>query len=106
MRVLLDECLPVRLERELADHQVSTAREIGLAGKNDGVLLDFACAYFDVLVTIDQGALAQERFAGRNVGVITLQARSNSFAALAPLLSPLRRALTAAAPGQVLALGI
>ena len=33
MRVLLDECLPRRLKRLLADHEVVTVPEAGWAGK-------------------------------------------------------------------------
>lgn len=40
MRVLLDECLPERLRDELPGHQVRTAREAGLAGKKNGLLIE------------------------------------------------------------------
>lgn len=39
MRVLLDECLPRRLRREIAGHQVVTAQELGHSGKKNGDLL-------------------------------------------------------------------
>jgi predicted nuclease of predicted toxin-antitoxin system len=105
MRVLLDECLPEPLKLELPGHQVRTAHEAGLAGKKNGILLELASAQFDVLVTIDRSLPAQQHLAGQTLGVVVLRARSNSFAALKPLLPNLRKALTTIAPGQVVRLG-
>src|SRR4051812_33986996 len=93
MRVLLDECLPERLKEELPGHEVRTAREAGLAGRKDGVLLDLAAAQFDVLVTIDRSMPAQQNFSGRRIGVVVLRARSNSFNSLKPLLPALQQVL-------------
>jgi predicted nuclease of predicted toxin-antitoxin system len=104
MRVLLDECLPERLKDELPGHQVLTAREAGLAGKKNGLLLELAATHYDVLVTIDRSLPAQQNMTGRTIGVIVVSARSNSFRALAPLLPELLQALTGVTPGQVLRL--
>jgi predicted nuclease of predicted toxin-antitoxin system len=104
MRILLDECLPERLKDELPDHDVRTAREAGLAGKKNGILLDLASAQFEVLVTIDQNLPDQQHLEGK-LGVVIVRARSNSFAALAPLMPALRQALSAITPGQVLRVG-
>ena len=50
MRVLLDECLPRRLKRELVGHDARTAPEMGWASKRNGELLRAAVAdtRFDV----------------------------------------------------------
>ena len=103
MRVLLDECLPERLKDELPGHQVRTAREAGLAGKKNGLLLEFAATQFDVLLTIDRSLPAQQNMTGRTIGVIVVSARSNSYKAL-PLLPEILQALTAITPGQVIRL--
>ena len=50
MRVLLDECLPRRLKRELVGHDVKTAPEMGWAAMRNGELLALAAAQFDVFV--------------------------------------------------------
>jgi putative addiction module component (TIGR02574 family) len=55
MRLLLDECVPKRLKRELSGHQVLTVREAGWAGFKNGALLRPAGGQFDVPVTVDQG---------------------------------------------------
>ena len=39
MRVLLDECVPRPLRRELAGHDVQTVQELGWAGKRNGELI-------------------------------------------------------------------
>jgi len=54
MRVLLDECLPKRLKRELAGHEVQTVPEAGWAGRENGELLQLAAGKFDAFITIDR----------------------------------------------------
>ena len=52
MRVLLEECLPRRLKRELAGHHVRTAPEMGWASKRNGELLQLAQREFDVFLQV------------------------------------------------------
>ena len=54
MRVLLDECLPRALRRELPGHEVKTVGEAGWAGVTNGELLKLAAGHFDVLLTVDR----------------------------------------------------
>lgn len=54
MKVLLDECLPKKLKREVNGDVVKTVPEMGWAGKKNGVLLRLAEQEFDVLLTNDQ----------------------------------------------------
>jgi hypothetical protein len=54
VRVLLDECLPRRLKRELVGHDVRTAPEMGWASKTNGELLALAAVEFDVFLTSDR----------------------------------------------------
>ena len=64
MRLLLDECVPKRLRRELSGYDVQTVREAGWAGLKNGALLRAADGSFDALITVDQGrpAFARYRF--------------------------------------------
>jgi hypothetical protein len=50
VRVLLDECVDWRLGRELAPHEVKTARQMGWTALKNGELLALASAHFDVFV--------------------------------------------------------
>jgi Domain of unknown function (DUF5615) len=54
MRVLLDECVPRKLKRELANHEVQTVTEHGWSGIKNGDLLKLAEAEFDIFLTVDQ----------------------------------------------------
>lgn len=54
MRVLLDECVPRKLKRELTEHQVLSVTERGWSGIENGELLALAEAEFDVFLTVDQ----------------------------------------------------
>ncbi len=54
MSILLDECLPRRLKREIGDHEVVTVPEMRWAGIKNGDLLRRAEREFDVFVTVDQ----------------------------------------------------
>jgi hypothetical protein len=47
VRVLLDECLPRRLKRELVGHDARTAPEMGWASKRNGELLVLAAGQFE-----------------------------------------------------------
>ena len=39
MQILLDECVPKPLKRELTDYQIRTVVEMGWSGKKNGELL-------------------------------------------------------------------
>lgn len=51
MRVLLDECVPKRLRRELTEHFVSTVPQEGFAGLKNGKLLAAIQDKWDVLLS-------------------------------------------------------
>lgn len=55
MRILLDECLPKKLKRELAEFDVMTVADCHWKGKKNGQLLRLAEKQFDVFITIDRG---------------------------------------------------
>jgi hypothetical protein len=55
MRLLLDECVPKRLKRELPGHEVNTVQDMGWAGFQNGALLELANGQFDAFLTVDQG---------------------------------------------------
>lgn len=64
MRVLLDECLPRRLKRELVGHDARTAPEMGWASKRNGDLLRAAVARgFEAFVTVDRKLQHQQNLA-------------------------------------------
>lgn len=101
MRVLLDECVPRGLRRELPDHEVKTVAEMGWAGVTNGALLRLAEKEFDVFLTVDRNLEYQQDLSGTTLAVILLRAPSNDIVVLRPLLPAVREALDKAKPGTV-----
>ena len=103
MRVLLDECLPRRLKRELVGHDTRTAPEMGWASKRNGELLALAVGQFDAFLTADRNLSYQQDVSSFDIAIVVLVARSNRFEDLRTLaprileILPLakRRAVTA-----------
>ncbi|MGH9930313.1 MAG: DUF5615 family PIN-like protein [Pyrinomonadaceae bacterium] len=60
MRLLLDECIPRKLKRDLVGHEVATAVEAGYSGMKNGILLRAASSNYDVLITVDQNLPLQQ----------------------------------------------
>jgi len=55
MRILLDECAPRPLKRELADYEIRTVVEMGWSEKKNGeLLLLMSQESFTILLTTDQ----------------------------------------------------
>jgi hypothetical protein len=77
MRVLLDECVPRALRKELLDHEVKTVGEAGWTGVKNGELLQLAAGHFDVLLTVDRSLEYQQNFAGVALSVIVMHASTN-----------------------------
>jgi hypothetical protein len=93
VRVLLDECLPRRLKRELVGHDVKTAPEMGWASKRNGELLDVAVSRFDVFLTADRNLSYQQNVSAFDIAVVVLAARSNRLDDLRPLVPRLLEVL-------------
>lgn len=102
MRILLDECVPRRLRRELARHDVRTVPEMGWSGKKNGELLQLLAGQgFEVLLTVDQNLRYQQNLQAAGVAVVVLVAASNRLADLVPLMPSVRAALGSIRPGDV-----
>jgi len=102
MRLLLDECVPKRLGRLLAPHDVQTVQQAGWGGLKNGDLLTRAAEAFDVFVTVDQGIRYQQNIVAYDICVAALAARTNDIKDLSPLVPQLLEVLVDAKPGQVL----
>ena len=101
MRVLLDECVPRALGKELVGHDVRTVVEAGWAGVKNGELLQSAVDLFDVLFTVDRNLEYQQNFAGVRLAVIVMHAPSNDVTVLRPLMPAVLAAIPKAKPGMV-----
>jgi len=84
MRILLDECAPRPLKRELADYEIRTVVEMGWSGKKNGELLRLMSQEgFTILLTTDQNLRYQQNLQQAGVAVIVLVASSNRLPDLA-----------------------
>ena len=101
MRLLLDECVPKRLKRELVGHEVQTVQNMGWAGIKNGTLLKLADGQFDVLLTVDQGIEYQQDLSGLKISVVVMLAASNDIGDLRPLLPGVEQALASLRTGEI-----
>jgi hypothetical protein len=99
VRVLLDECLPRGLARELLGHEVQTVTQAGWSGVSNGELLRRAAGSYDFLITIDQ-RFAEGLSVPGSLTLITLTARSNRLAVLMPLVPAILNALQTPRRGE------
>jgi len=105
MRLLLDECVPKRLKRELPGHEVKTVQDMGWAGIKNGALLKLADGQFDALVTVDQGIEYQQDVSGLTISVVVMLAASNDVDDLRPLLPGVEQALASLRTGEIIRVG-
>lgn len=105
MRVLLDECVPRKLRRELPDHEVRTVTEAGWNGTKNGALLALAAHHFDVFLTVDANLQYQQNLSNLPISVILVLAYSNDVDVLRPLMSRVRDILAAIEPGRLYVVG-
>src|SRR5947207_234917 len=105
MRVLLDECVPRGLQKELSGHEVKTVGQAGWAGVKNGALLGRAATQFDVLLTVDRNLEYQQNFADVALAVIVIDSPSNDIDVLRPFMPGVREALKKAKPGTITHVG-
>jgi predicted nuclease of predicted toxin-antitoxin system len=105
MRILLDECVPRRLRRELSGHDVETVPEMGWASLENRALLEIASGKFDILLTTDQRLSYQQTVSDYAIAVVVLVARRNKLEMLLPLLPELRIVISQVKPGEVRRVG-
>ena len=101
MHILIDECLPKKLKRELKGHTVFTVQEKGWSGIENGDLLRIAEKEFDVWLTADRGIEYQQNLNHFNIAVVVLVAYRNRLDALLPLMPRLQEVLQVIQPHQI-----
>ena len=85
MRVLIDACLPVKLQQHIPLDEIASVRGKGWHRLKNGELLDRAQHEFDVLITMDKSIPSQQRLAQYSIGLLIVRAPSNRLSALLPL---------------------
>ncbi len=105
MRVVLDECLPRRLTRELPGHEARTVQQMGWSGISNGKLLSLIRGQFDAFITVDSNLAYQQNLSALPVAVVVLRAPSNKIEDLRPLLPLLLATLTVLKPCELRLVG-
>ena len=76
--MLLDECVPRPLMRDLVGHDVRHVVDMGWSSKRNGELLQLMVAEgFEALLTVDQSLEFQQNLRAAGVGVVVAFARTN-----------------------------
>ncbi len=101
MRVLLDECLPKKLKRDIEADFAQTVPEAGWASKKNGELLRLAATNFDVLLTNDQNMEHQQNLKKFDLAFVVLVAPTNDIADLQPLMSAANEVLKTIKVGEI-----
>ena len=101
MRVLLDECLPKKLKREVNAEFVTTVPEVGWATIQNGALLRLAEQNFDVFLTNDQNLEHQQNLRKLNLAIVVLVAFTNDVEDLKPLMRAANEVLNKISAGEI-----
>jgi hypothetical protein len=103
MRILLDECLPKDLARELPGHDVTTVPQAGWASISNGKLLRLIAdsGKFDLFLTVDKRLPQQNETLALPFAIVVLRAKSNRMIHVFPFAPAILRRLDEFLPGNV-----
>jgi hypothetical protein len=103
MRVLLDECLPKDLAREIPGHVVKTVPQAGWASISNGKLLRLIAdsGKFDVFLTVDKRLPQRNKISLLPFAVVVLRTKSNRMIHVFPFAPEILRRLAEFQPGHV-----
>ena len=100
-RVVIDECLDLRLRHHLPEHECVTVQYLQAKGIKDGPLLERIANEFDVLITRDSNLRFQQNPKKYpTLSVISLNVSDGRLKWLLPLVPIIQTALRIVKPGQ------
>ena len=102
MRILLDECVPVRLWKAFPGHAVQSVTDTEWRTSKDGPLLAFAQKHFDVFVTVDRSLATQNDLTEFRLGFIIARVPGNRLDGFEPIFEMLNAAAGRVRPGEVI----
>lgn len=106
VKILLDENLDWRLQRDLPGHDVESVPRIGWAGLKNGALLSKAETRFDILLTMDGKMGFQQNLSKYRIAVIALDAKTNRLGDTRPLMPTVLAILPSVKPGTITICGL
>lgn len=106
MLLLLDECVPRPLRRDLVGHDVRHVVDMGWSSKRNGELLKLMVAeHFEALLTVDQNLEFQQNLRASRIGVVLVLAKTNRVKELRPLVPQILAALNRVTAGELIRVG-
>lgn len=101
MRIVLDECLPIRLRFQFPEYECVTVQYLQAKGLKDGPLLNKIAPGTDVLITVDANLRWQQNFKHfPQLSVILLGAEDTDIKTLTALVPQIKKVLRSIKPGQ------
>lgn len=99
MRILLDNCTPNPLRRDLPGHDVAHCSDMGWSSLSNGHLLAAAeTDGFEILITCDQNIGHQQNLGGRKIAVLVLSIQQ--WPKLQPFAAKVAEAVAGMQPGE------
>jgi predicted nuclease of predicted toxin-antitoxin system len=87
MKILLDECIPVRLRKHLSDFEVSTVTEMGWTSLKNGKLIKIAVeSGFDIMITVDKNLQHQQNLNKFELSIVVFDVLYNRIQDFVPLI--------------------
>jgi predicted nuclease of predicted toxin-antitoxin system len=103
MRLLLDECMPRRFGRALAEHEVESVQSMRWRGVSNGALINrISNARFDVFITVDKGIPFQQNLRDLPFAIIVLRAHTNDAGVVMQFVPRVREILKTIVKGAVI----
>ncbi len=100
IRVLLEECVPRQLKRDLAEFEVRTVGDLRWSGIKNGALILRASAEFDVIFTVDRD-FGRTAPAPPPVGIVIVEIGATDAELLRNHLDAIQEALRTTTRGEV-----
>ncbi len=101
MKVLFDENMPWPFRYYLPGHEIWSVDYLGWKSIGNGELLALARDRFDVLITADQRLATDQNISERDIGIIVIEAASNTVADFRPLVVEIVNTLLTIERGEV-----
>ena len=101
MKIVLDECIPVRFRLQFPEYECVTVEYLQAKGLKDGPLLDKIAPGTDVLITVDANFRSQQNFKKFPwLSIILLVAEDTDIRTLIALTPKIKEVLRSIKPGQ------
>jgi len=87
MKILLDECIPVRLKKHLSGFEVYTVTEMGWTSLKNGQLMKVAIeSGFDIMMTVDKNLQYQQNLKDYDITIVVFDVLFNRLQDFVPLI--------------------